>query len=79
MTKKCDISLGLLIALRVFAPIVFGAALWLYLPHQEATVVIATSRVQTPAKPRATLNDVRRDWGIEGRLDCRVIPQGGLP
>ena len=67
----------LLISLLIASPILFGTVLYLSradLPKPE--VAIATSRVTAP---RTTLNDVRRDWGIEGRLDCRVVPQGATP
>lgn len=28
-----------------------------------------------PERRRATLEDVRRDWNIEGRLSCVVLPR----
>lgn len=44
---------------------------------KETVIVTIPGLALPPAPPpprrRATLEDVRRDWKIEGRLQCRVV------
>lgn len=39
-------------------------------PEGQGTVQVKSVYVKAP---RATLEQVAKDWGIEGRLDCRVV------
>ena len=43
---------------------------------QLAGVAPSGQAIRAP-KRRATLADVRRDWGIEGRLDCAAVTGDG--
>jgi hypothetical protein len=45
--------------------VLLGAAFW---PRDPEVRYFPMASVR-----KATLEDVRRDWGIEGRLDCRVV------
>lgn len=61
----------------------FGlGASWETLRKPEPVPVMISERIDVPltdmskwwtAPPRPTLEDVRRAWSLEGRLDCRTI------
>ena len=71
MSKQRDTHV--LLKAGLVSTLLFGTGVGMYYLVQPDPAATVTIPYVVEQKHRATLNDVRRDWGIEGRLDCRVV------